>query len=83
MQAIASMTVIPTGAMLGAEIRGVDLARDLDDETFRRIEDAFSKFGVIFFRDQEITVEQQIAFAKRFGGIELNVNQQACLPDQM
>ena len=81
MQAIASMTVISTGAMLGAEIRGVDLARDLDDETFRRIEDAFSKFGVIFFRDQEITVEQQIAFAKRFGGIELNVNQQACLPD--
>ena len=32
MQAIASMTVIPTGAMLGAGIRGVDLARDLDDE---------------------------------------------------
>ena len=36
---------------------------------------------MIFFRDQEITVEQQIAFAKLFGGIELNVNQQACLPD--
>jgi taurine dioxygenase len=80
MHGIATMTVVPTGAALGAEIRGVDLAGDIDDRTFRRIEDAFNEHGVIFFRDQEITVEQEVAFARRFGEVEINVNTQACLP---
>ena len=80
MQAVATTSVMPTGAALGAEIRGVDLARDLDGETFRRIEDAFNRHGVIFFRGQDITVGQQIAFARRFGEVEINVNTQACLP---
>jgi taurine dioxygenase len=72
--------VVPTGAALGAEIRGVNLARKLDRDAFRRIEDAFNEHGVIFFRNQDITVEQQIAFARRFGDVEINVNTQACLP---
>ena len=80
MQSVAAMSVVPTEAALGAEIRGVSLARDLDAETFRRIEDAFNQHGVIFFRGQDITVEQQIAFARRFGEVEINVNTQACLP---
>ena len=74
------MNIAPTGTALGAEIRGVDLARDLDTATFRQIEDAFNRYGVIFFRDQRITVEQQISFARRFGEVEINVNTQACLP---
>jgi taurine dioxygenase len=73
-------TIVPTGAALGAEIRGVDLGRALDQEIFRRIEDAFNQHGVIYFRGQDITVEQQIAFARRFGEVEINVNTQACLP---
>jgi len=79
-QAVAAMSIVPTGATLGAEIRGVDLARNLDAVTFARIEDAFNRHGVIFFRRQNITVEQQIAFARRFGEVEINVNTQACLP---
>jgi taurine dioxygenase len=58
----------------------VDLAQDLDAATFRRIEEAFDHYGVIFFRSQKISVEQQIAFARRFGEVEINVNTQACLP---
>jgi len=74
------MSIVPTGAALGAEIRGVDIAQDLDTATFRQIEDAFNRYGVIFFRNQKITVAQQIAFARRFGEVEINVNTQACLP---
>ena len=33
-----SIEIIPTGPALGAEIRGVDLARPIDDETFAAIE---------------------------------------------
>jgi|SRR5882672_441163 len=79
MQTVAATSIVPTGAALGAEIHGVNLARDLDAETFRRIEDAFNQHGVVFFRGQAITVGQQIAFARRFGEVEINVNTQACL----
>jgi taurine dioxygenase len=80
LQTSESMSIAPTGTALGAEVRGVDLARDHDAGTFRRIEEAFNHYGVIFFRDQRITVAQQIAFARRFGEVEINVNTQACLP---
>ena len=50
-----SIEIVPTGAALGAEIRGVNLARRIDDETFAAIERAYNDHGVIFFRDQHIT----------------------------
>jgi len=82
LQASIKPDIAPTGAALGAEIRGVDLARNVDVATFSRIEEAFNHYGVIFFRDQKFTVAQQIAFARRFGEVEINVNTQACLPGQ-
>jgi taurine dioxygenase len=60
--------VRPIAGALGAEIGGVDLAA-LDDETFKEIKAAWLEHLVVFFRDQEITPEQQIAFARRFGEI--------------
>ena len=68
-----SIEIIPTGAALGAEIRGVDLARPLDDATFAAIEQAYDTHGVIFFRGQRITPQQQVAFTRRFGEIEFNI----------
>jgi len=62
------ITVKPVAGALGAEIGGVDLAR-LDDATFAEIKSAWLAHLVVFFRDQNITPEQQIAFAKRFGEI--------------
>ena len=57
---------------LGAEIFGVDIAAGISDEQFAEIRQAYSDFGVIFFRDQDITPDQHIAFARRWG--EINVN---------
>jgi taurine dioxygenase len=68
-----SIEIIPTGAVLGAEIRGVDLAHPLDDATFAAIEQAYDTHGVIFFRHQRITPAQQVAFTRRFGEIEFNI----------
>jgi taurine dioxygenase len=68
-----SIEIIPTGAALGAEIRGVDLARSIDDETFAAIERAYYDHAVVFFRDQHITPPQQVAFTRRFGEIEFNI----------
>ena len=53
---------------LGAIVHGVDLAA-LDDDTFAAIEQVWLKHLVVFFDDQDISPEQQIAFAKRIGDI--------------
>ncbi|MCH6560859.1 MAG: TauD/TfdA family dioxygenase [Myxococcales bacterium] len=63
------ITLRPLSPTIGAEIGGVDLG-DLDDETFAEIERAHLDYKVIFFRDQDITTEQHLAFARRFGELE-------------
>jgi taurine dioxygenase len=68
-----SIEVIPTGAAVGAEIRGVNLAHPVDDATFAVIEKAYDTHGVIFFRGQCVTPSQQVAFTRRFGEIEFNI----------
>ncbi|MEC9328217.1 MAG: TauD/TfdA family dioxygenase [Pseudomonadota bacterium] len=57
---------------LGAEIHGVDLSREVAEDQFDEIRQAFAEFSVIFFRDQHLTPDQHIAFASRWG--EINVN---------
>ena len=68
---------------IGAEIRGVDLSRDLSDSSFSRIYSALLEHKVIFFRDQKITTEQQLEFGRRFGPLEQNPfrPQRADLPE--
>ena len=48
---------------LGAEIQGINL-KDTSDENFKKINDLLLEHKVIFFRDQPITKEQQIALAE-------------------
>ena len=64
--------VVQTGPAVGAEIRGVDLAVGLSDDDFVTVRQAFIDHGVVFFRDQDITPDQHLAFAQRWG--EINVN---------
>jgi taurine dioxygenase len=52
--------VKPIAGALGAEIANVDLST-LDDETFRQIGAAWLEHLVVFFRNQTLTPEQQIA----------------------
>ena len=56
----------------GAEIRGVDLSQPLDERTFKEIHDALIDSGVIFFRDQHLTPEQQKAFGRLFGELHMH-----------
>lgn len=57
---------------LGAEIEGVNLARELDNETFDDIHQAFLDHQVIFFRDQTLTPDQHKAFGRRFGKLNIH-----------
>jgi taurine dioxygenase len=64
-----SITVTPIAGALGAEISGVDLAEDLDDAVVAEIRNAWLEHLVVFFRDQPITDDRFVAFARRFGEI--------------
>ena len=59
--------VRPLAGALGAEVLGVDMARELDDEVVGEVRQAFLDHLVIFLRDQKVTPQQQVTFAKRFG----------------
>jgi taurine dioxygenase len=64
--------VEPLSRKVGAEIGGVDLAVPLSDTMLSEIRQAFGEYGVIFFREQHLTPDQHVAFAERFGPIDIN-----------
>ncbi len=62
----------PMSPHIGAEIHGVDLRQEQSDDVISAIRQALLDHRVIFFRDQDITAEQHIAFARRFGALEVH-----------
>jgi taurine dioxygenase len=78
MQDVMDLEIIPLSPACGAEIRGVDLTRDLPDATIEAIRKAWDEHLVLVFRGQTITQEQQLRFAARFG--ELGNRKQAPEP---
>ncbi len=67
-----TITVRPLGDRFGAEIGNVDLSKPVDEATFKEIEDAFVTWSVVVFRNQQMTPESHLAFAQRFGELEIN-----------
>ena len=61
------MEIVQLSSALGAEIRGVDVSRTLDEATFARIRDAWHEHLVIVLRGQDLDEEAQVRFAERFG----------------
>ena len=66
-----TMEVIPTGAALGAEVRGVDLTQPLSVEEFDAIEQAWLDHSVLLFRDQKLTDDELILFSQHFGALDI------------
>ena len=64
------LTIEPTGAVLGATVRGVDLGGDIDDATFGRILGALGAHGVLRFPGQQLDLGQLRRFSERFGEIQ-------------
>lgn len=61
------LTVQRLNPTIGAEIGGVDLAQPLGADERQALRALLLKHKVLFFRDQEITRDQQVAFALNFG----------------
>ena len=63
--------VRPLSSAVGAEVSGVDLV-DCDGPTFIEIHRAFLNHHVLFFRDQELSLESHKAFGRRFGSLNVH-----------
>jgi taurine dioxygenase len=62
-----SLIIQPVSGALGAEISGVDLAAELGEPEVSAIRRALLDHLVVFFRGQELTADQFLRVARRFG----------------
>ena len=72
MSEFETIEVRPLASALGAEILGVDLANGMSEAQFAASRQAFGRHGAIFFRGQRLTPEQHLAFAERWGQVNVN-----------
>lgn len=72
----------PLSDTLGAEIIGVELSKLIDEPTFEEIHQAFLKHLVLLLRGQHaMTVDQQIAFSRRFGRLKTDLKAETTLEE--
>ena len=65
--------VTPFAPALGGEVRGIDLAEGLDEETYRDVRAALLQYGVLFFKEQsEIPPSVQVAIGRMFGELHMH-----------
>ena len=69
---IEDLTILPMTPTIGAEIEGIDLSRPLSAATVSALRQALLDWKVLFFRDQDITTDQHLAFARNFGELEVH-----------
>jgi taurine dioxygenase len=67
-----SFSVEPLAPAIGAEIGNIDLSAPLDEDQYLALRAALLKHKLLVFRDQDITAEQQVALARRFGELEIH-----------
>jgi taurine dioxygenase len=63
-------TVEPLSPVLGAAVTGLDLRVALDEQTKHAVYQAFVRYHLLCFRDQQLDPDQQIAFSQQFGTLE-------------
>ena len=67
-----SISIRPFSAAVGAMITGVDLRGPLRDDELAVMREALGEHGVIFFRDQNLTPDEQKKFGRRFGTLNIH-----------
>ncbi len=64
-----SISVVPLGHVIGAEVHGLDLTKPQSEEVVREIEMSLAAHCVLFISDQDINIQQFEAFGRQFGAI--------------
>jgi alpha-ketoglutarate-dependent taurine dioxygenase len=77
-----ALGVRPLAGSIGAELRGVNAAEGLSDETTGQVRAALLRHKVVFLRDQRLDYASQVAFAQRLGALTLGHPTLASPPGQ-
>ena len=64
------LDIRPLHRLFAAEVIGLNLSGPLEHEVVVQIREAFARYSVLAFREQNITDAQQIAFSRLFGNLE-------------
>jgi taurine dioxygenase len=71
-----SIQLQPLTPSFGASISGIDISNGIDDTTFKEILKIFNQYGLIVIRGQNLSVENQVKFGRRFGVVQIHVMNQ-------
>ena len=69
---LEGLSLMPLTPTIGAEVSGIDLAHPLAPADKAALRQALLDWKVLFFRDQHITTDQHLAFARNFGELEVH-----------
>lgn len=69
---VTGLSFAPLTPTIGAEVSGVDLTEPLDLDVLAELRAGLLQWKVLFFRDQEVTTEEHLAFARSFGELEVH-----------
>lgn len=64
------------------QVSGLDLSKPLSLADIKQIEEGMDKFGILIFHNQYITDEQQIAYTRNFGELELHIGSNVLKADE-
>ena len=64
------MEIAPLSSALGGEVKGVDLSQEMSAELWQDIHDVWLEYKVLVFRNQDLSEESHLRFAKSFGELQ-------------
>src|SRR5215470_3949052 len=68
-----AITVCPVTPNFAAEIGDVDLSRPIPPDDVAALKDAFTRYAVLVFPDQQLSQDQHLDFARNFGPLETTI----------
>ena len=76
-----SLSIRRLSTAAGAEISGIDLKRPLNADVVQEVKQALGTYGILLFRDADISPTEHVAFSGQFGPLEAHVVGDFNLPD--
>lgn len=67
-----TIEITPMTPRIGAEVSGIDLTKSLGNQQFQELHDALMEHSVLFFRNQDVDVEQHKNFGRLFGDLHIH-----------
>lgn len=78
---VSAITIKPLTPHLGVEIEGVNISKDMSDDVFKFLYQAYLDHSVLVFRNQSFDHEDYVAFGRRFGELAVHHLVEHTLPD--